>query len=149
MDADVWTCAQDDLEAILAARARAAGAQLRHRAELTSLQPAHDGVLATAATTDGRLQTIRARYVLGADGAHSMARQAAAIMTSRTRSAAHVFTPVSGMGLNLALHDATVAAGCLASAIRHGRDEVLDHYETTCKPLAEDLLAPELAVTLE
>ena len=61
--------------------------------------------------------------------------------------AAHVFTPVSGMGLNLALHDATVAARCLAGAIRHGRDEVLDQYEAACKPLAEDLLALELATT--
>jgi putative polyketide hydroxylase len=62
--------------------------------------------------------------------------------------AAHVFPPTSGMGLNLALHDGTVAARILASAIVHGdQPGVLDQYERACRPLAEQLLAPDLAAT--
>lgn len=253
MDAHVWTCAQDQLEAVLAERAEAAGALLRHGAELADLRPAGDTVLATVATGRG-CATIRARYVLGADGAGSRVRQAAGITRSKTRSfgdsisilfraplrdctgeppfmvygignpatggvlvpvgpddrwirglpwhpgdgehlsdydtkrctalirsaagipalpvdvldvcafqmtaaladtyragpvllagdAAHVFTPASGMGLNLALHDGTVAAHCLTGAIKHGQDEMLTQYEAACRPLAEKLLEPEL-----
>jgi putative polyketide hydroxylase len=253
MDDHVWTCAQDQLEAVLAARAEAAGARLRYTAELADLRPAGDAVLATVATGRGSA-TIRARYVLGADGAGSRVRQAAGITRSKTRSfgdyisilfraplrdctgeppfmvygigdpatggvlvpagpddrwirglpwhpgdgehlsdydtqrctalirsaagipalpvdvldvrafqmtaaladtyragpvllagdAAHVFTPASGMGLNLALRDGTVAAHCLTGAISHGQDEMLTQYEAACRPLAEKLLGPEL-----
>ncbi|HEV2255187.1 MAG TPA: FAD-dependent monooxygenase [Streptosporangiaceae bacterium] len=254
MDAHVWTCAQDQLEAVLAARAAAAGARLRHGSELADLRPAGDAILATIAITGRGSDTIRARYVLGADGAHSRVRQAAGITRTKTRSfgdyisilfraplrdytgeppfmvygignpatggvlvpagpddrwirglpwhpgqgdhltdydttrctalirsaagipalpvdvldvrafqmtaaladryragrvilagdAAHVFTPASGMGLNLALHDGTVAAHCLTAAIQHGQDEILTQYEAACRPLAEKLLEPEL-----
>ena len=52
------------------------------------------------------------------------------------------------MGLNLALHDATVAARILASTIVRGdQPGVLDQYEQACRPLAEQLLAPDLAAT--
>jgi 2,4-dichlorophenol 6-monooxygenase len=60
--------------------------------------------------------------------------------------AAHVFTPTTGMGLNLALHDATVAAGLPADAIEHhDQPATLDQYEHACRPLAEKLLQPDLA----
>jgi putative polyketide hydroxylase len=58
--------------------------------------------------------------------------------------AAHTFTPFSGMGLNLALYDGTVAARCLTAAIKDGRSEILTRYEAACRPLAEKLLEPEL-----
>ncbi len=62
--------------------------------------------------------------------------------------AAHVFTPATGMGLNLALHDATVAARLLADAIQHqDQPATPDQYEHACRPLAEKLLQPELAHT--
>jgi putative polyketide hydroxylase len=62
--------------------------------------------------------------------------------------AAHVFPPTSGMGLNLALHDGTVAADVLASVIAGGdQPSALDQYEKACRPLAEKLLAPDLAAT--
>lgn len=62
--------------------------------------------------------------------------------------AAHVFPPTSGMGLNLALHDATVAARVLAGTMGRGDEPaVLDQYEQACRPLAEHLLAPDLAAT--
>jgi 2-polyprenyl-6-methoxyphenol hydroxylase-like FAD-dependent oxidoreductase len=59
--------------------------------------------------------------------------------------AAHVFTPATGMGLNLAIHDATVLARVLADTIEHGdQPQALDQYEQACRPLAEKLLEPEL-----
>ena len=252
----VWACAQDHLETILASRAVAAGARLRYGAELTGLRPADGALLATVAAPPGPSTTIRARYVIGADGAHSAVRQAAGIATSRARTfgdwisilfrsplrehtgdrpclvygiadpstggvivptdaadrwirgipwfpgpgerlddfdeercttlirsaagvpdlpvkitgirsftmtaaiadhyragravlagdAAHVFTPATGMGLNLAIHDAAVLARVMADAIEHGdQPETLDQYERACRPLAENLLEPELA----
>jgi 2-polyprenyl-6-methoxyphenol hydroxylase-like FAD-dependent oxidoreductase len=60
--------------------------------------------------------------------------------------AAHTFTPSTGMGLNLALHDAVLAVGFLAGAIERGDPpEALDQYEQACRPLARKLLEPELA----
>lgn len=60
--------------------------------------------------------------------------------------AAHVFTPTTGMRLNLALHDARVAARLLADAIEHDdQPATLDQYKHACRPLAEKLLQPELA----
>jgi len=52
------------------------------------------------------------------------------------------------MGLNLALHDGTVAARILVSAITNDDQlSALDQYEQACRPLAEQLLAPDLAAT--
>ena len=255
-DGHVWACAQDHLETILAQRAAAAGGRLRYGAELAGLQPVGQEMLATVAAAAGPPATIRARYVVGADGAHSAVRQATGITTSRARAfgdwisilfrsplreytgdrpclvygigdpstggvivpagpadrwirgipwhpergerledfsqerctavirsavgvpdlpveitdiraftmtaaiadryragravlagdAAHVFTPASGMGLNLAIHDGTVLAQALAATIEHGdQPHTLDQYEQACRPLAEKLLGPELA----
>jgi len=63
-------------------------------------------------------------------------------------ASAYVFPPASGMGLNLALHDGTVAARILVSAITNDDQlSALDQYEQACRPLAEQLLAPDLAAT--
>jgi len=251
----VWTCAQDHLETILAQRATATGARLRYGAALAGLHPADGEMLASVAAPPGPVTTIRARYVVGADGARSVVRQATGIATSRARTfgdwisilfraplrdhagdqlymvygigdpstggvlvpadaadrwirgiswhpergerledydekrctalirsaagipglpveitgiraftmtaaladhyragravlagdAAHVFTPATGMGLNLAIHDATVLARVLADTIEHGdQPQALDQYEQACRPLAEKLLEPEL-----
>jgi putative polyketide hydroxylase len=60
--------------------------------------------------------------------------------------AAHVFTPSTGMGLNLAIHDGAALAQCLAEAISpDDQPEMLDLYEYARKPLAEKLLEPDLA----
>jgi putative polyketide hydroxylase len=252
----VWACAQDYLEAILAGCAVAAGARLRYGAELTGLRAADGALIATVAAPPGPSTAIRARYVIGADGAHSAVRQAAGIATTRVRTfgdwisilfrsplrehtgsrpclvygigdpatggvivptdaadrwirgipwrpgqgerledfdqercaalirsaagvpdlpveiagirsftmtaaiadryragrcvlagdAAHVFTPATGMGLNLAIHDAVVLAQVMADSIKRGdQPETLDQYEHACRPLAEKLLEPELA----
>jgi putative polyketide hydroxylase len=88
-DGHVWTCAQDHLEAVLASRASAAGAQIRYGTELVSLQPADGQMVATVTAPDRTAYIIRARYVIGADGAHSTVRQASGIALSRARDFGH------------------------------------------------------------
>jgi putative polyketide hydroxylase len=85
----VWTCAQDHLETILARRAVAVGIQLRYGSRLTGLEAADGAVLATVAAHGNGSATIRAQYVVGADGAHSAVRQASGIATSRARGYGH------------------------------------------------------------
>jgi putative polyketide hydroxylase len=84
-----WTCAQDHLEAILARCAAQGRTQLRYGSQLAGLQPADDAVLATVATQGNGSSMIRAKYVVGADGAHSTVRQASGIATSRARGYGH------------------------------------------------------------
>jgi 2-polyprenyl-6-methoxyphenol hydroxylase-like FAD-dependent oxidoreductase len=63
--------------------------------------------------------------------------------------AARAFTPSTGMGLNLAIHDGAVLAQYLADAVGLGDEpEMLDRYEQACRPLAERLLEPDLAPAL-
>jgi putative polyketide hydroxylase len=85
----VWTCAQDHLETILAQRAVACGTQLRYGSQLTGLEPADGAVLATVTAQGNGAATIRARYVVGADGAHSAVRQASGIAAARARGHGH------------------------------------------------------------
>jgi putative polyketide hydroxylase len=60
--------------------------------------------------------------------------------------AAHVVTPASGMGLNLALHDGVSLGRALAQTIDgHDGPGALDVYERDRRPLAERLLESELA----
>jgi putative polyketide hydroxylase len=60
--------------------------------------------------------------------------------------AAHIFSPSTGMGLNLAIEDGVSVARYLAEAQKSGGSlEALDAYETERKPIAERLLAAELA----
>ena len=258
-DDHVWTCAQDHLEAVLARRARAAGAEIRYGVTLAGLHPAAGGMQAAVTGPGGHEVAIEAPYVIGADGARSAVRQYCGITTGSARDfghwlsiqfhaplrehisgppfmvylienpaagggvlvptdattrwirgvafdpgqgeraedftgdrcteliragagipglpveiadvrafrmtaaladtyragrailvgdAAHVFPPTSGMGLNLALYDATVAARIMVGAIVHGDPpSALDEYERACRPLAERLLAPDLAAT--
>jgi 2-polyprenyl-6-methoxyphenol hydroxylase-like FAD-dependent oxidoreductase len=57
-----------------------------------------------------------------------------------------VFTPFSGMGLNLALQDGTAAARFMSEAVElGGRPATLDQYEHARRPDAEKLLESELA----
>jgi putative polyketide hydroxylase len=85
----VWNCPQDRLEEILSVRAMAGGAEIRYGTQLLGLRLEADAVIATAATTDGVAGGIRARYVLGADGARSVARQSCGIGVSQSGQPEH------------------------------------------------------------
>jgi 2-polyprenyl-6-methoxyphenol hydroxylase-like FAD-dependent oxidoreductase len=66
---------QDDLEPILRARAEELGAALRYRTECASLNQDRDGVTATLRDLEtGAEETVRALYVVAADGNRSPTR---------------------------------------------------------------------------
>jgi putative polyketide hydroxylase len=70
-------CAQDELEPVLAAAARAYGATLSFGTELVSFSQDADGVSVTLEDrASGGQRTVRARYLVATDGAHSPARSA-------------------------------------------------------------------------
>ncbi|MBO9513053.1 MAG: FAD-dependent monooxygenase [Variovorax sp.] len=67
---------QPEFEAILAEGARASGAvQLRFDRALVAFEQDAHGVRATARAADGREERYAARYLVGADGAHSACRR--------------------------------------------------------------------------
>jgi len=67
---------QIGLEPVLRARATALGADLRYATELLDFTQDDEGVTATIRPRDGGTeQRIRARYLIGADGAHSPVRR--------------------------------------------------------------------------
>ncbi|WP_207460899.1 FAD-dependent monooxygenase [Azospirillum sp. SYSU D00513] len=71
-------CPQDRTEAALLARLRALGGGVLRPAELASLQEDGDGVLAVI-VRNGVRRTVRARWLAGCDGAHSLVRTEAGI----------------------------------------------------------------------
>ena len=72
----IAVCPQDRLEVILLDHLLERGGEIRFSTELTRLTVDDAGVSAVITTrADGRLQDIRARYVVGADGAHSSVRE--------------------------------------------------------------------------
>jgi 2-polyprenyl-6-methoxyphenol hydroxylase-like FAD-dependent oxidoreductase len=75
------TCPQDRLDAVLLPAARERGAVVRYGTELVTVEQDLDGVTAILDGPDGR-QTIRARYLVAADGARSRIRTAVGIATS-------------------------------------------------------------------
>jgi 2-polyprenyl-6-methoxyphenol hydroxylase-like FAD-dependent oxidoreductase len=67
---------QDALEPIIRVRAEELGARLRYRTECTSLSQDVDGITAVLSDLDsGTQRTVRARYVIAADGNRSPIRQ--------------------------------------------------------------------------
>jgi putative polyketide hydroxylase len=71
--------AQDRLEPLLRARAVELGAEVRARTELVSFEQDRDGVTARLRTRDGVESTVRAAYLIAADGARSQVRDALGI----------------------------------------------------------------------
>ena len=70
---------QDELEPVLLREARRRGARVRFGTELVSLRSRSDGVEAVVRDGVGQPRAVRARYVIGADGAHSAVRSALGI----------------------------------------------------------------------
>jgi tetracenomycin A2 monooxygenase-dioxygenase len=72
----VMGCGQDRYEKVLAEKARENGADVRFRTKLLDFVQDEDGVTATAEVLDtGERLTIRADYLVGADGAGSQVRR--------------------------------------------------------------------------
>jgi 2-polyprenyl-6-methoxyphenol hydroxylase-like FAD-dependent oxidoreductase len=70
---------QNITEAILLSRLRELGSDVHRPYEVNDVQQDADGVSVTAAADDQQPQTVRARYVVGADGMHSTVGERAGI----------------------------------------------------------------------
>ncbi|WP_042418131.1 FAD-dependent oxidoreductase [Streptacidiphilus anmyonensis] len=69
-------CSQNDLEPVLLAATRELGADIRFGAELESFEQDGDGVTAVVKErATGRTRTVRAQYLVAADGPHSPIRE--------------------------------------------------------------------------
>jgi 2-polyprenyl-6-methoxyphenol hydroxylase-like FAD-dependent oxidoreductase len=62
-------------ERILREELTARGVAIERGLRLTGFEQDSDGVIATATAADGTQQTVRVRYLIGADGAHSLVRK--------------------------------------------------------------------------
>lgn len=72
----VMGCGQDRYERVLLAHARAGGATVEFRTRLVELSPDADGVTAVLESgVDGSRRTVRADYLVAADGASSFVRR--------------------------------------------------------------------------
>jgi 2-polyprenyl-6-methoxyphenol hydroxylase-like FAD-dependent oxidoreductase len=75
----ILTLPQNETEAILTERLAGLGGNVEHGQEAVALAQDGEGVTVTLRDTSGGSSTVRAEYVVGADGYHSMVRQAARI----------------------------------------------------------------------
>ena len=75
----VLTLQQYRTEAILAKGLHEAGGEIRRRYEVTAVRPDRDGATVTVEGPDGT-ETVRARFVVGADGLHSRVREQTGIV---------------------------------------------------------------------
>ena len=67
---------QSETEAVLEGWADELGADIRRGWELAALTDTGDGVAVTAVTSDGEVATLRASWLVGCDGGHSLVRKA-------------------------------------------------------------------------
>ncbi|GAB2557643.1 FAD-dependent oxidoreductase [Nocardia heshunensis] len=70
---------QESTESILLARLEKAGGQVYRHTEVTAVTQDADGVTVDYTDADGAANSIRADWLIGADGMHSVAREAAGI----------------------------------------------------------------------
>ncbi|MEU6564078.1 FAD-dependent oxidoreductase [Nocardia nova] len=70
---------QETTEAVLLDRLHAAGGSVQRHCEVTAITPDQDGATVEFTDAAGDSGSIRARYVIGADGMHSRVREAAGI----------------------------------------------------------------------
>ncbi|MFE3140624.1 FAD-dependent monooxygenase [Streptomyces scopuliridis] len=116
---------QDRLERIVAARATELGADIRWNTELVGFEQTRDGVTATLrSTVTGELTTVRAQYLVGADGADSPVRRALGIEAE---------------GPGTLVHTASVVFQADLSGPLRGRDLGLGYFD---EPESGTLLMP-------
>ncbi len=72
----IFLLPQDRTERILLARLAALGGHVERETRLNAFAQDTDGVTATLVGANGATETVRARYVVGCDGAHSAVRHA-------------------------------------------------------------------------
>jgi putative polyketide hydroxylase len=105
---------QDKLEVLLRARAEELGAQVRFSTELTSFSQDDDGVTATVADrAGGGSRTVRADYLIAADGANSPVRQRLGLATDGPGPLFHTITALVDADLNPALRGRPVSIAYL------------------------------------
>nr|WP_294501959.1 FAD-dependent monooxygenase [uncultured Rhodopila sp.] len=75
----ILTLPQNETEAILTARLAALGGRIERGQEAVALTPQDGAVSATVRDAAGAEAAVRARYVVGADGYHSLVREASGI----------------------------------------------------------------------
>ncbi|MCX5280342.1 MULTISPECIES: FAD-dependent monooxygenase [unclassified Streptomyces] len=73
------TLPQYETERLLTEHLAGFGTDVERAVELRSLEPRPDGVDVVLARADGSTERLRARYVVGCDGAHSLVRRAAGL----------------------------------------------------------------------
>lgn len=72
----VMGCGQDRYERVLVAKAKELGCDVRFSTRLVAVRQDSDGVTSTVEDPDGARHTVRARYLVAADGANSFIRNA-------------------------------------------------------------------------
>jgi putative polyketide hydroxylase len=105
---------QDKLEVLLRARAEELGAQVRFSTELTAFEQDDEGVTATITDrADGSSRTVRADYLIAADGASSPVRQRLGIGVDGPGPLFHTITALIEADLNPALRGRPVSIAYL------------------------------------
>ncbi|MGH4023762.1 MAG: FAD-dependent monooxygenase [Pseudonocardiaceae bacterium] len=89
----VMGCGQDRYERVLVHKAREYGAEIRFGTRLVSFEQDDDGVSATVEDTrTGHRRRVRARYLVGADGARSHTRELLGIVRTGRGSVFHALS---------------------------------------------------------
>jgi len=87
--------AQDVLEPVLRARAEQLGGDLRFGTELVSFEQAEEGITATIRQREsGNTRTVRAQFLVAADGSHSRIREQLGIGTHGAASLFHCISMI-------------------------------------------------------
>ncbi|MFE0950567.1 FAD-dependent monooxygenase [Streptomyces mutabilis] len=138
-------------EAVLGDWARELGAEVRRGAEVTGLDTAEDAVTVHARTPDGDVR-LRARYVVGCDGARSTVRTLAGIDFPGTEPTIELrFADVAGIQLRPRFSGERVADG-MVMVMPLGPDRSRVIYFDRTEPLRtsrEPITFEEVAATFE